>query len=75
MLPTFVIYTLDTGYNGKVSDAQRIYAISTLGNLGHVGSSCIHQFISVDYEMHPKCSKGKLSRITYTGLIPDIHDP
>lgn len=48
MIPTMVIYTNDQGYVGKVTDSQKIYALMTLGNLGHVSSQCVHQFISVD---------------------------
>lgn len=72
MLPTIIIYSTDTGYVGKVSKSQESYAFSTLGNLGHVSSQCIHQFIIVEHEMYPKCFKGKLSKLSFVGLIPDI---
>lgn len=38
MIPTVVIYVRDTGYVGKVTDSQKLYAYMTLGNLGHVSS-------------------------------------
>ena len=38
MIPTMIIYARDTGYVGKVTDSQAIYAYMTLGNLGHVSS-------------------------------------
>ena len=38
MIPTMIIYSRDTGYVGKVTDSQGLYAYMTLGNLGHVSS-------------------------------------
>lgn len=74
MIPTMAIYFTDTGYVGKVSSSISFYALSTLGNLGHVSPICQHQFISINHSMNPKCSKGKISKLTFAGLMPDIED-
>ena len=62
-IPVFHQYYSGQVYNDNknLSDKQRLFLTTSLGNLGHSVATCLHQYIDIDEPFHIKCYKGKLT--------------
>ena len=45
----------------------------TLGNVGHTESFCSSQFLGINKSFSYQCSRGKISKLQHSGLIPFIN--
>ena len=71
-IPVFLQNFKGHGYNHNenLSDKQKLFLQTSLGNLGHSVATCLHQYIDIDEPFHIKCYKGKLTQIWHVGLMP-----
>lgn len=68
MLPVIIKFA-----NGKAFQNDEGYPalMLTLGNIGQNEPICFSQFLGIDQSFKQKCTRGKISKIKFKGLIPD----
>ena len=71
MIPVIIIYHNAEGYNEDILDKIKYTVLPyTLGNLGYSITRCTHQYLSINHPFHLICNRGKISEISYFGLLP-----
>lgn len=43
----------------------------SLGNLGQADAICAHQYVGLNKETSYRCLKGKISKLSHAGFLPD----
>ena len=67
-VPTMRIYSQGGAFDGLPVKGASL----SLGNLGHAGAFCVHEFIDKEMPQKLECKQGKISPIVYFGLMPSF---
>lgn len=69
-VPTMNIYSQGGAFDGF----PVMGAFLSLGNLGHAGAACVHEFIEKELPQKLECRQGKISHLVHYGLMPTFDE-